>query len=138
MHRRLNNISSLAHQSRQCKRRQIEELLALAEYLPQADRVLVEQLLGHGQPVAKLAKLYQIPSRHLRRRADTIIKRLSNKLFKFVAIQPESLPNEVRPVARQVVLHGISMRKIALSSGLSLHRVRQYMNTVQTTARLFS
>jgi hypothetical protein len=138
MQHRSGQISTRAHEGRQSKRRQIEEVLALAEYLPQTDRILVEQLLGHGQPVAKLAKLYRMPPRQLQRRADMLIKRLSNKLFKFVAIQPKALPIEVRPIARQVVLHGISMRKTAQISGLSLHKVRQYMNTVQATARLFS
>ncbi len=133
----LYNLSTRAHQHRQIKRRQIDDLLALAEYLPQAERVLIEQILRDDLPIAQIAKLYRLPPRHLQRQALSIIKRLSNKLFRFVAIQMNTLPLEVRPTAKYVILHGMSMRKTARVSGLSLHRVRQNMNTVQATARLF-
>jgi hypothetical protein len=137
MQHRLSNLSTLAHQHRQIKRQQIDDLLALSAYLPRTDRVLIEQVLGGNLPIAQIAKLYQRPSRHLQRQASSIIKRLSNKMFKFVAIQMCTLPLEVRPTAKYVVLHGMSMRKTAQTSGLTLHRVRQNMNTVQATARLF-
>ncbi len=138
MQHRLNNLSTLAHDHRQIKRQQIDDLLALAEYLPKTDRVLIQQILHGDMPVAQIARLYQRHPRHLQRQAMSIIKRLSNNLFKFVAIQMNTLPIEVRPTARYVVLHGMSMRKASQVSGLTLHRVRQYMNTVQATARLFS
>jgi len=134
----MSNLSTLAHQHRQIKRRQIDELLALAEYLPKADQALIEQVLRGNLRIAQIARLYRMPPRHLQRKAESIIKRLSNKLFKFVAIQMNTLPVEVRPTARCVVLNGMSMRKTAQVSGITLHRVRQNMNTVQATARLFA
>ena len=134
----LNNLSALAHDHRQIKRQQIDDLLSLAAYLPSTDRVLIEHVLIGDVPITQIAKLYQRPSRHLQRRASTIIKRLSNKLFKFVAIQMDTLPLDVRLTAKYVVLDGLSMRRTAQTSGLTLHRVRQNMNTVQATARLFN
>ncbi len=113
MHHRLSNLSTLAHQHRQAKRRQIDELLALAEYLPKADKALIEQVLRGDLPIAQIARLYRMPPRHLQRKAASILKRLSNSLFKFVAIQMNTLPVEVRPTARYVVLNGMSMRKTA-------------------------
>ena len=132
-----NNLSTRAHDPRQLKRRQVDELVALAEYLPPHDRVLIEHILGKGMPVARIAKLYQRPPRLLRRRAETIIKRMSNKLFRFVAIQNDTLPVETRLTAKYVVLHGMSLRQAAQESGRTLHHVRQHMNTVHATARLF-
>lgn len=133
----VNNLSTRAHAFRQLNRRQVDELLALADYLPQPDRVLLEHVLGRGMPVARIAKLYQRPPRHLQRRATTIIKRLSNKLFKFVAIRTDTLPAEARLTAKYVVLHGKSLRATSRATGQSLHRIRQHMNTVHATARLF-
>jgi len=137
MQHRLCNLSTLAHQHRQIKRRQIDDLLALAEFLPEPEKVLIEQVLGEDLPIAQIASLYRLPPRHLQRKVMSIIKRLSNKQFKFVAIQMSTLPLEVRATAKYVVLHGMSMRKTAQVSGQTLHRVRQNMNTVQATARLF-
>ncbi|MEZ6194057.1 MAG: hypothetical protein R3C45_22650 [Phycisphaerales bacterium] len=131
------NLSTHAHDTRQLNRRQVEQLIALADYLPPTDRVLIEHILGKGMPVARIAKLYQRPPRLLRRQAQAIIKRMSNKLFRFVAVQQETLPAEVRLTAKYVVLHGMSLRQAAQESGRTLHHVRQHMNTVHATARLF-
>ncbi len=133
-----NNLCTRAHDTRQRKRRQVQELIALAEYLPAPDRVLIEHILGNGVPVAKIAKLYQRPPRLLRRRAETIIKRMSNKLFRFVALRHDTLPPEARLTAKYVVLHGMSLRQAAQASGRTLHHIRQHMNSVHATARLFS
>jgi hypothetical protein len=131
------NFSTESHSHRLAKRRQIDELLVLAEYLPSADRVLLEQVLAGDLPISQIAKLYQQPARHLQRKAQSIIKRLSNKHFKFVAIQMKTLPPDVRTTARYVIIQGLSMRKTAQISGMTLHRVRKDMNTVHATARLF-
>jgi len=133
----INNLSDQAHALRHNRRAQMDELRALVDYLPKNDKLLIEQVLDGNLPMTQLAKLYHQPARHLQRRAQSIIKRLSDKHFKFVALQIKTLPPEVRTTARHVVLHGLSMRKTAESSGLSLHRVRSDMNTVRATARLF-
>ncbi len=137
MQHALNNLSDQAHALRHNRRRQIDELRALAEYLPSDDKLLIEQVLDGNLPMAQLARLYQLPARCLQRRAQSIIKRLSKKHFKFVALQMNTLPPEVRATAKQVVLNGQSMRKTAEISGQSLHKVRDHMSTVRATARLF-
>ncbi len=134
----LEKISTLAIQRRQLNRQRIDELLLLAEYLPDADRMLIEQVLLNGQPIAKIARMSRRPARCLQRRAGAILKRLSQQLFKFVAVRADALPSDVRLTARLVVLHGLSLRDTAEISGQSLHRTRQHMNTVHVTARLFS
>ncbi len=137
MQNHLNHLSDQAHALRHHKRAQMDELRALVEYLPKSDKLLIEQVLEAKIPLAQLARLYDQPPRHLQRRAKSIIKRLSDKYFKFVALQMKTLPPETRTTARHVILHGRSMRKTAEISGLSLHRVRSDMNTVRATARLF-
>ncbi len=137
MQHQLSNLSTLAHHRRHIQRQQVDDLLALAEYLPKPDKIFIHQVLSGDLKIAQLARLYQRPPRHLQRKASSIIKRLSNKTFKFVAIQMESLPLNVRTTAKYVVLDGLSMRKASQVSGISLYRVRQDMNTVQVTARVF-
>ena len=138
MQHSLNNLSDKAHALRQNKRAQVDELRARAEYLPKDDRLLIEQVLAGNMPIAHLARMYQQPPRYLQRRAQSILKRLSHKYFKFVALQMNTLPREVRSTAKLVILYGQSMRKTAETSGLSLHKVRNHMNTVRATARLFT
>ena len=135
---KLGQIANDAHDYRQIKRNQIEELLALAEYLPPKDRVLIEHVLGKGTSVSRIAKLYQRPARQLHRQANVIIKRMSNKMFRFIAIHMSTLPIETRPIAKYVILHGLSMRQTAEITGTTLHHVRKHMNTIQATARLLS
>jgi len=134
----LGQIPSNAHYSRQFKRSRIEELLALAEYLPPKDRVLIEHVLGKGMPVSRIAKLYQRSPRQLYRQANVIIKRMSDKMFRFVAIHMNTLPLETRPTAKYVILHGLRQRQTAEITGTTLHHVRKHMNTIQATARLLS
>jgi len=120
------------------KRGQVEELLALTAYLPPSDRILMEHVLDTGQSISRIAQLYQRPPRQLQRQANAITKRLSNKLFRFVALHMNLLPAETRPTAKYVVLHGLSMRQTARTIGTTLHHVRQHMNTVQAAARLLA
>jgi len=137
MQHALNNLSDQAHTLRQSRRSHIDELRTFTEHLPRDDKMLIEQVLDGQLPMTQLARLYRQPARQLQRRAQSIIKRLSDKHFRFVALQMNTLPPEVRNTARHVILHGRSMRKAAEISGQSLHMVRQNMNTVRATARLF-
>lgn len=137
MHKAMNNLSDQAHTLRQDRRRQADEIRALAEYLPTDDRLLIEQVLDGNLPIAQLARLYRQPPRNMQRRAQSIIKRLSDKHFRFVALHMNTLPPEVRVTAKHVILNGQSMRKTADISGQTLHTVREHMSTVRATARLF-
>ena len=134
----MSQIPENVHHPRQLKRAQIEQLLALAEYLLPRERVLVEHVLDKGMPLARIAKLYQRSARKLQRQAMSIIKRLSTHMYRFVALQMATLPTETRTTARHVVLYGLSMRQTSITTGISLHQVRKHMNTVHCTARLLS
>lgn len=135
---RLQNLPAGIHQHRHLKRRQVDEILALAPYLSQADRTLIEQVIGQGVPVTRVARLFQRPSRQLGRRLESTLKRMSTKLFKYVALQMDTLPCETRNTARSVVLHGQSLRETARTSDMSLYQVRNHMNTIRATARLLA
>lgn len=136
MSHKIQQIASDAHDYRHDQRCRAEQYLALAEYLPPRDRVLIEHILGKGMPVAKIAALYQRPARQLHRQANVILKRMSNKMFRFVAIHMNTLPLETRPTAKYAILHGRSLRQTAELTGTTLHHVRRHMNTIQATARL--
>lgn len=138
MQLQMSQIASNAHQPRHLKRDQIEELLALVEFLPPSERILIEQVLDEGMSLARIAKRYQRSTRQLQRQATTIIKRLSNHMFRFVALHMSTLPVETRTTAKYVVLYGLSLREASESTGTSLHRIRGHMNTVHATARLLA
>lgn len=138
MHLRMSHIAANAHHPRQLKRAQIEEILALAEYLPPRERVLIEHVLDKGVPLARIAKLYQRSSRQLQRQAESIIKRLSKRMFRFVALHMSMLPAETRSTARHVVLYGLSLRQTSITMETSIHHVRMHMNVVHAAARLLA
>jgi len=137
MQHRVNHIPTTAHQHRQTHRRQVSEMLMYSEYLPESDRLIIEQFLGQGRSVAHLAKLSSVPVRQMHRRVNSITNRLSKKLFRAVSVQFDLLPKEDRPIAKLVVIQGMSMRGAAKTTGLTLHQIRKHMNSVRATARLY-
>lgn len=138
MQQQMSQIPANAHHPRHLKRAQIQQLLALAEFLPPADRVLIDHVLGKGMPLPRLAKLYQRSNRQLRRQVEKIIKRLSNHMFRFFALQMNSLPAETRPTAKCIVLHGLTVREASETIGISEYLVRKHINTIRVAARLLT
>lgn len=116
------------------RRRQIEHILALAQHLDEADRLLIEQVFGQGMPVAKLARLAGKPARRLQRRVQVLVQHMNQPIFTFIVSHRDLLPRPARASAEMVLLRRRSLRAAARSTGLSLHRVRQHVRTVQAMA----
>jgi len=107
-----------------------------SQHLADEDRVLIEQVYGHGVSVADVARLSRRPARSLRRQVKNLLLRMKSPLYTFMMGHSDLLPEEVRLVAKLTVLHGNSLRKAAAMSGRSLHEVRQHVQTLRALARV--
>jgi DNA-directed RNA polymerase specialized sigma24 family protein len=119
------------------RRKDVEQVLELAQHLPEADRLLIEQIYRHGRPAAELARLLGCRPRLVQRRVSILLKRLRQPLFRFLVNHQQLLPRDLRPIARRAVFEGCSLRRTAQLTGRSLHHIRQDMRTVQMLAQLW-
>lgn len=119
---------------RQQRRREIEDLLELADHLDQRDRLLVQQVYQYGVSLAALAQLTGRSPKAVRGRIRKLMQRMRSPVFGYVVLQGEALPARTRQVAQEVVVRCRSLRATAAYLGLSLHAVREQMAAVRALA----
>lgn len=118
------------------RRRGVERLVELSEFLPEAERLLIQQVYVHGLKTAELARLTGEPAYRVRRKLARILKRMRQPAFRFLAANGELFPRTQRRILELAVFHGQSLRKIAGQTGLSLHQVRQQLAAFRALGRL--
>jgi len=126
------------HRARAMSEAANDRILALAPYLGDRDRALIEQVYARGQAVAEVARAADVPAKRLNRRLSRILRRIRQPVFQFVATRGDVLPREAAATARYAVLEGYPLRQVAALTGQSLHRVRQHMQTIHNYHRLVS
>jgi DNA-directed RNA polymerase specialized sigma24 family protein len=102
-----------------------EKLLALAQCLARPERLLVEQVLQHQMTLAEVADLSGIPRRTLQHRFARLIQYIQHKRYRYLAAHLETLPRDLRSVAKYHFLQRKTLRETAKVTGRSLHQVRQ-------------
>ncbi len=117
-------------------RERVERRLALAEHLPKADRLLLQQVLEKGLPVAQLARLMGRRPQQLRRRIRKLIRHMEQPIYRFMILHADLLSPDTRRTAELVVFGVRSLRQAADELNLSLHQVREHMITVRAIGRL--
>lgn len=131
MRLREERVSAAAVQRRLGQRQQAEFVLAMAEYLPDEERLLIEQVYRDGRPVSELARMSRRSPRQLQRQVRNAVNRLSQRDFQYVVTHEALLPREMRAVARRRCLENRSLRETARVTGQSLHQVRQLDQRLQ-------
>ena len=107
------------------RRDEVEQILLLAEYLPQDDRELIEAVYLHGRSTAAIARLARISQRTVQRRVQRTLKRMKDRRFAFVALRGQQLPTDLRGVARRLILEGRTLRDTARTCRKTLHQIRE-------------
>jgi len=130
----LDTIPAGAAKRRVRRRRDIEYLLGLAEYLATDDRLFVRHIFDSGIPASHIARIAGQTPRTMQKRLERIVDRLNDPLFRFVVGHGDLPGRTTHEVARLVVCEGLSMRQAADHLGLTLHQVRQHMHAVRTRA----
>ncbi len=117
-------------------RDRMETLLALAEHLPDDERVLLRQVFELGLTVPQIARQTQRPRGHVYRRVQRILRRLNSPLFRYVAGHQRILPAELRAIAGLAVLAGLSVRQTARRARLTLHEVRSRVMALKMLSQM--
>jgi DNA-directed RNA polymerase specialized sigma24 family protein len=111
-----------------------ERVLALAGFLPEPERIMLEALLREGVSPHTLAKLRGTTTRTVHRRAAMLVRRVSSPAFA-VAVAHDDAWDRVRAgAARMCVVEGLSVRVAASRLGVSLYAVRRELSRVHAMA----
>lgn len=121
---------------RQGARDRVESVLGLAEHLPEDDRLLLRQVYELGLTVPQIARQMQRPRGQVYRRVQRVLRRMGSPLFRYVAGHQRILPAELRPVATHCVLSGLSVRRAADRSRMTLHEIRSRLQALKMLARM--
>ncbi|MFT5423459.1 MAG: DNA-directed RNA polymerase specialized sigma24 family protein [Phycisphaerales bacterium] len=108
----------------------VDWLLLRAQWLPTADRELVEAVYREGKSAAEIARLGDASVGVVRNRIKQIVDRLCSDRLPFVVERSPSWSPTRRRVARQCVIEGHSMRAASERLGVSLHTVRRHLGAI--------
>ena len=113
-----------------------EQIVRLAQALPDEDRLLIEQHFDQGLSFAELARRSRRSAHAISRRIDRLTRRLASPEFRFTVLHQDRLPRGTRRTATLLFVHGRSLRKTAELTKKSLHRIRCDRAMLQTLARV--
>lgn len=112
-----------------------EQLAKRIGHLPDAERVLVDQLYIQGWPAIKVAALTGEPVRVIRRRAHRIAKRVLAEEFRQSAAQHPHWCAQMRRVGEAVFIRGLSARAASRALDLPYRAVMLHARTIRAIAR---
>lgn len=112
-----------------------EQLVRLADALPDDEARLIQARYAEGLTYRVLAQRYRTDARRIQRRIGRIAGRMQSPEFRFTLLHESQLPPALRKTAKLLFLQGRSLRHTAQATGLTLHRIRTDRATLQTLAR---
>ena len=130
----LSRISEKASRATRLHRRQAEQIVELAQHLPRADALLIEQVYKLGIPVAQIALVAAKPAHLINRRVHKLLKRLNDPVYRHLIAFGDLLPREIRHTAELITVQGCTLRQAATRRGVSLHTIRKQMIAVRALA----
>lgn len=116
----------------------VDWLLLRAEWLPRADRDLVEAVYREGKSAAEIARLGGLGTASVasvRNRIRQVVNRLCSDRLPFVVERSPSWSPTRRRIARRCVVEGLSMRATSDLLGISLHTVRRHLGAIEVLYR---
>ncbi len=117
-------------------RYQPEQIVRLAQALPDEDRLLLERRFADGLTVADLARRSRRSAHAINRRIERLTRRITSPEFRFTVLHQNRLPKPMRRTANFLFVQGRSLRETAKLTDSTLHRIRCDAATLQTLARV--
>ena len=114
----------------------VDLILMRGEFLPRADRALLEAYFRQGVSVEDLAALDGRAPRTIRRRIGVLSDRVLDEMFVYVMRSRERFGPVRGRVAEAVFLWGQSRPVAARCLGMSLYTVRCHCNAIEELARV--
>ena len=115
-----------------------EQIVRLAQALPDEDRLLLERRYGDGVSISELARRSRRSAQSVGRRIDRLTLRITSPEFRFTILHQGRLPRTMRRTATLLFVQGLSIRETARLTQNTLHRIRCDRATLQTLARVES
>lgn len=112
-----------------------EQIVRLAQALPDDDRLLLERRFGDGLTLRDIARRHRRNAQTLGRRIERLVDRLQSPEFRFTVLHQDRMPRPLRRTATLLFVHGRSLRETAKVTRKTLHRVRCDRAMLQTLAR---
>ncbi len=118
------------------RRRLAELLVARARHLPDEDAALLLAVYRDGVPLCTIAAMGTpgpdgpATVSQVRRRLRRLARRCTDPLFEYVVVHIDTLPPTLRRVATACILHGLSVRRAALTLNLTHHVVRRHRDSL--------
>lgn len=116
---------------RNAARSDVDRTLRLAEHLPDHDKAIIRLIYEAGRPIREVGAVMNLAPRKVRERVRRILRRINSDLFRFVLRSRANWSDELRHVARLIVIEGRSNRAATDGTGLSLYTVRQAMTKIR-------
>jgi len=111
-----------------------ERILALAAYLPDRDRALIEAVYREGLLPSAVAALRRCTPLSIRRRVARLIARTQRPEFILAATHAHLWTPLRARVVKLCILEGIALRIAADRLGTSIHTVRRELESVHALA----
>lgn len=106
-------------------------LLKRAAWLPEEERHLLTAHLVHGVSTEELASVARMSERRMRRRLESIQRKLEDRWFGLTMRYAATLPTTARMLAVARWVEGRPLRGMATSQGITLHQLRQMLKVIQ-------
>ena len=106
-------------------------LIERAALLPEEDRNLLMAHLVHGVSQEELASVARIPERQMRRRLESIQRKLADRWFGLTVRYGPRLAGAARGLAVARWVEGWPLRGMAAGQGITLHQLRQMLKVIQ-------
>lgn len=126
-----NNISQKNLQARNEVRDRIDLLRSRATLLTGKDRLLMTMYLDNANTFRQMARLAGVNEANIARRIHEIIKRLIDGEYITCLRNREIFSNTEMVIAKQYLLLGWSIKKIASEQGCSYYRTRKSLKKIQ-------
>jgi len=126
-----NNISQKSLQARNEVHDRIDLLRSRATLLTGKDRLLMTMYLDNANTFRQMARLSGVNEANIARRIHKIIKRLIDGEYITCLRNREIFSNAEMVIAKQYLLLGWSIRKIASEQGCSYYRARKSLKKIQ-------
>jgi predicted DNA-binding protein YlxM (UPF0122 family) len=131
-----NNISQKSLQARTEVRDRIDLLRSRAKLLTGKDRLLMTMYLDNSNTFRQMARLAGVNEANIARRIHKIIKRLIDGEYITCLQNREIFSNAEMAIAKQYLLLGWSIKKIASAQGCSYYRARKSLKKIQRLIRV--
>jgi len=131
-----NNISQKSLQARNEVRDRIDLLRSRIALLTGKDRLLMTMYLDNANTFRQMARLAGVNEANIARRIHKIIKRLIDGEYITCLRNREIFSNAEMVIAKQYLLLGWSIRKIASEQGCSYYYARKSLKKIQRLVQI--